>query len=109
MTARLGPEHARRLLGVAAQHQHVVDAEVVQVKEHVFGFLLRKAAADYVWHSLYFKALHQPGADAHRTGTLPYRNALHQAVGLRLVDHFLTVVGHIHKGRLKLHQRLDGV
>ena len=94
---------------VAADGQHVVDAQVVQLDDGVFGLFAGEPGAQQVRHGVDAVAVLDDAADADGARPLLADPALDGAVGLFLVDGLGHVAGHVDEGRVHRRDLLDDV
>jgi hypothetical protein len=60
-----------------------------------------------VRYGIYFKFVHDGGANSYRTRAFAGGDAPESTIGQGLHDEFLAVVGHVNEGRVEVHQRLN--
>ena len=68
--------HPERVLAaqiVAAQGQHIVDTQKIEVDQRILQIVARLSAADQVRNRLDAVAAHDGGRDTYRTGTAAHR------------------------------------
>ena len=109
VAAFFGNEEAVFLPRIAPQCEDIVDAHVMQLDQGVFGVFLRKPSANQVRHGVYFVALLDHGADAHRSWTLAGDDAVEAAIRSFAQDEVFAVIGDINERRIEIHQRIDAI
>ena len=92
---------------VAAYGQHILDAQIVQLDQRVFGLLAGKTLADDVGNRLHVIPVLDRRAETYRTGTLPFDVPLHTAIAEFLIVGLRRVGGHINEGRIELHHLVE--
>src|SRR5665213_8026 len=88
--------------GVAAQNQHIVYTEKLQVDQCIFCFFTRKTSTDQVRYSIHFVTVHNGSANGYRSRTLTIGHLLEQATFVLFVNIIFAMVSYINKQRIKL-------
>ncbi len=76
----MGFEEGFVLRRVAAEHQHVVYPQEIEVDQCIFRFFLAKPAADKVRHGIDLVVVHDGRANTHGTGALADLHFVERAV-----------------------------
>ena len=93
---------------VTSQHEDVLDAEKLEVEEHVLDVFLGHAAHHHMGHHLDAVALHDGTGHGDGAGTAAHELPEVGAAGLFYVDVLAAVGGDVDVLGLKLFQRVDG-
>ena len=93
--------------GISAQHQYVVDAEVVQVDECILGFIDAESAADQVRDGIDIVFIEDGGADAFGAGAFADHYFFKSAVGAFFENVLAAVIGHVDESRLVCHEGIE--
>lgn len=104
-----GDEFAFKLPRIAPDREHIIDVEEIEVDQRIFGILSGEAAADEVWHSVDTIAVHDGGADPHRTGPFPYGHFLVITAVPLFINELFPVIRHVNKRRFELHEGVEGI
>ena len=95
--------------GVAAQGEHVLYAEEIEVDEQVFYVVFCLSATDNVGHHLDAVLLLYASTHACGAWATAHHVLLYQSVGTFHILHLLAVRGNVDKCGLEGHQRVDGI
>ena len=109
MSVFFGGEGTLVFRGIAAQGKDIVDAQVMEVDEGIFGLLLGEPAANDMGDHLDRRIfVFDGGGDGHGSGAFPDGFFLQQPVFTFFVNDLLLVIGYIDKRGVEFHQRVDG-
>ena len=107
VSLRMGHEELFILRLVAAQRQHVVQPEEIEVDQRILDIVFRLPAADQVRHDFDAVFLLDGGRDAYRAGAAAHDVPFDAAVGAhRLLDAF-AVERHVDVGWVEADQPVD--
>src|SRR5690606_5087621 len=107
MPSRFRYEPRLCLNRVTLQHQHIIDAQEVQVDERILRFFFGKSATNDVRHSIDLILVLNSGTNTYCTRTFPRRALLKQSILLRLVYILFPVIRNVNKRWLEFHQRVN--
>lgn len=107
MPVGMHPERVLAAQIVAAQGQHIVDTQKIEVDQRVLQIVARLSAADQVRNRLDAVAAHDGGRDTYRTGTAAHRVPLQQSVLAFDVFHVLAVGCHVDRNRREFPERIE--
>ena len=94
---------------IAAQDQHIVDAQEIQVDQGIFRFPFGETSADKMGHRIDLVVVHDSSANADRAGTLAYFHLFKRTIQFFLEHALAAVIGNVDKRGLELHQGVQVV
>src|SRR5690606_7666097 len=89
---------------IAAQSEHILYTQKMQVNQSIFRFFFAEPAADKMRNSFYFVFIHNSGANAYRARTLSYFDTFKTAVLPFFINLFRAMICNIYKAGFKFHQ-----